>query len=63
MTYMITGKKHDPDEKIPNLSGRVARLSLTEVGSAYWRSRHCPYVYLITANPAGIGFGITVHIL
>lgn len=35
MIYLVIGKKHDPDDNIPNLSGKVVRLDLTEVGRAY----------------------------
>lgn len=61
MAHLITGNKFNPDKDIPDLSGKVSYHSFQKVRTATLTN---PYqVYIVTGGSAGIGFGITAHLL
>ena len=58
MASMLTGNKFDPNEDIPDLSGKVTCHYHPQV-SRLTRDQQ----YIVVGGTAGIGFGITAHIL
>ena len=70
MAHLITGNKFDPDKDIPDLSGKVWILRSPNREYPAWYTvayflAKSPLiqVYVITGGSAGIGFGITAHLL
>ena len=62
MAHLITGNKFDPNKDIPDLSGKVLQpLILMHHTEPLVDSK--PQVYIVTGGTAGIGFGITAHLL
>ena len=65
MAHLITGNKFDPNKDIPDLSGKVSQLengqfSIQRLG---YGADYYYKVYIVTGGTAGIGFGITAHLL
>ena len=66
MAHLITGNKFNPDKDIPDLSGRVWGIFLsTAQMQRVGQPLMCilTQVYVVTGGTAGIGFGITAHLL
>ena len=66
MAYLITGNKFDPNKDIPDLSGKVSQPTNVTLPSNCLSTVLTDYlykVYIVTGGTAGIGFGITAHLL
>ena len=68
MAHLITGNKFDPNKDIPDLSGKVGQslrtpYSVTHNGLDKTALTVIHQVYIVTGGTAGIGFGITAHLL
>ena len=65
MAHLITGNRFDPNEDIPDLSGKV-RQTTPVISHPQCPSKELTAfskVYIVTGGTAGIGFGITAHLL
>ena len=63
MAHLLTGNKFDPNKDIPDLSGKVRIQSRPTHGMTTSLIIRLKQHYIITGGTAGIGFGITAHLL